>query len=110
VRGFTRAIYSGFPTVVLADILANLIENYPQLSGVWHVSSEPVNKYELLLLTRKAYNLDIEIEPDHDFQIDRSLDSSRFRRETGFVPPSWEAMINRMANDDTTYDEWRNTV
>jgi dTDP-4-dehydrorhamnose reductase len=110
VRGFTRAIYSGFPTVVAADILANLIENYPQLSGVRHVSSEPINKYELLLLTRKAYNLDIEIEPDHDFHIDRSLDSSRFRRETGFVPPSWEAMIKRMANDETTYDEWRNTV
>lgn len=107
VRGFRRAIYSGFPTVVLADILADLIENHPALSGVWHVSSEPINKYELLVLTRKAYNLDIEIEPDDDFRIDRSLDSSRFRRETGFQPPTWEAMINRMAEDKTPYDEWR---
>ena len=110
VRGFTKAIYSGFPTIVLADILANLIENYPKLNGVWQVSSEPVNKYELLLLIRRAYNLNIEIEPDDDFQIDRSLDSSRFRRETGFAPPSWEEMIHQMAADPTPYDEWRKTV
>lgn len=110
VRGFTGAIYTGFPTIVLADVLANLIENYGQLGGVWHVSSEPVNKYELLLLIRKAYNLNIEIEPYGDFEIDRSLNSSRFRRETGFVPPSWEEMVNRMAADKTPYDEWRKTV
>jgi dTDP-4-dehydrorhamnose reductase len=110
VCGFTKAIYSGFPTIVLADVLANLIENYPKLNGVWQVSSEPVNKYELLLLIRRAYNLNIEIEPDDDFQIDRSLDSSRFRRETGFAPPSWEEMIDRMAADPTPYDEWRKTV
>ncbi len=107
VRGFRRAIYSGFPTIVLANILADLIENHPAMSGVWHVSSEPINKYELLLLARRAYNLDIEIEPDDDFQIDRSLDSSRFRGETGFSPPSWEVMINRMAADETPYNEWR---
>jgi hypothetical protein len=35
------------------------------------------------------------------------LDSSRFRRETGFEPPSWATMINRMAADETPYDEWR---
>lgn len=107
VKGFTNAIYSGFPTIVLADILANLIEKFSQLHGIWHVSSNPVSKYELLLLIRKAYNANVEIEPFEDFRIDRSLDSSRFRVATGFYPLGWHEMIEKMAADETPYDEWR---
>lgn len=98
VKGFTRAIYTGFPTVVFADILAGIIENHPDLTGVWQVSSEPINKYELLKLVNQEYNASIEIEPFDDFHCDRSLDSTRFRRETGFQPKSWQEMIKAMAN------------
>lgn len=100
VRGFRRAIYSGFPTVVLADILGNVIERHPDLSGLYHVSSEPIDKYSLLCLVRDAYGAEIGIDPDDDFVIDRSLDSTRFRQETGFCPPSWPAMVGAMAADD----------
>jgi dTDP-4-dehydrorhamnose reductase len=107
VKGYTKAIYTGFPTVIMAEIIADLIEKHPHLSGLYHVSSEPVNKFELLGLMRDAYQAQIEIEPDTDFQIDRSLDSSRFREATGFKPLSWPEMIAAMAADPTPYDEWR---
>jgi len=107
VKGFVNAIYSGFPTIVLADIIADLIENHPNLSGLYHVSAEPINKFELLELINEAYQADIEIEPFTDFKIDRSLDSTKFRKETGFNPPSWREMIQKMAEDPTPYDEWR---
>jgi dTDP-4-dehydrorhamnose reductase len=55
----------------------------------------------------KYYQADIEIEPDTDFRIDRSLDSSRFRKETGFQPLDWEKMVRRMAADPTPYDKWK---
>jgi dTDP-4-dehydrorhamnose reductase len=97
VRGFRKAIYSGFTTPVMAEIISNLLEHHPQLSGVYQISSEPINKYELLLLARDAFGANITIEPDDDFVIDRSLDSSRFRAETGFTPPSWEKMIDDLA-------------
>jgi dTDP-4-dehydrorhamnose reductase len=97
VRGFRKAIYSGFTTAVMAEIISNLLEHHPQLSGVYQISSEPINKYELLLLVRDAFGANITIEPDDDFVIDRSLDSSRFRAETGFTPPSWEKMIADLA-------------
>jgi dTDP-4-dehydrorhamnose reductase len=107
VKGFVNAIYSGFPTIVLADIIADLIENHQNLSGLYHVSAEPINKFELLKLINEAFQAEIEIEPFTDFEIDRSLDSTKFREQTGFRPESWQEMIKRMAEDTTPYDEWR---
>lgn len=110
VKGFKKAIYSGFPTVVIAEIIADIIENKKDLKGLYNVSSEPINKFELLSLIKRKLNLDIEIEPFEDFDIDRSLDSSKFRNETGFVPENWEKMIEKMLDDPTPYDKWRNEI
>jgi dTDP-4-dehydrorhamnose reductase len=108
VRGFTHAIYSGFTTQALARIIADVIEQHPSLSGLYHVSSEALSKHELLCLLRDAFEMEIEIEPWPDVRIDRSLDSTRFRAATHFVPDSWPEMIARMAQDDTPYEQWRN--
>jgi dTDP-4-dehydrorhamnose reductase len=107
VRGFTNAIYTGFPTVILAEIIADLLENFRDLNGLYHVSSEPINKFDLLNLVREYYKVEIQIEPDDDFRIDRSLDSTKFRKETGFAPLKWEKMVEIMAEDKTPYDKIR---
>ncbi|MBK9165604.1 MAG: SDR family oxidoreductase [Acidobacteria bacterium] len=107
VKGFRKAIYSGFPTIVFADIIRGLIAEQSELSGLYHVSSDPINKFELLQLVGQAYSREIEIVPDDDFEIDRSLDSSVFRSLTGFAPPDWPEMVRSMAEDPTPYDKWK---
>lgn len=107
VEGFSRAVFSGFPTIVLADIIKNLIENHPRLSGLYHVSSEPINKYDLLCLLRDAYKADVRIKRKEEFEIDRSLDSSRFRAATGYSPPMWAEMVEKMAADPLPYEAIR---
>jgi dTDP-4-dehydrorhamnose reductase len=107
VKGFRQAIYSGFPTIVFADIISNLLIQHPALSGIYHVSSDPIDKFRLLGMINEAYSAGVTIEPDDSFKIDRSLDSSRFRNETGFAPPTWPEMIDRMAADPTPYDKLR---
>ncbi len=107
VRGFRRAVFSGFTTQALADIIARLITEQPQLGGVWNVAAEPINKFDLLSLVREAYRLNVEIEPDENFVCDRSLDGERFRAATGFIPPTWPEMIERMSQDTTPYGELR---
>ena len=107
IRGFTNAIYSGFPTIVFADILRSLIIDHKELSGLYHIASEPINKFELVGLINKYYEAGIDIEPYGDFVIDRSLDGSRFNAQTGFRPAGWEEMVKRMAQDPTPYDSWR---
>ena len=107
VRGFSNAIYSGFPTIIFADIIADVILNQPKLQGLYHVSSEPINKYDLLRLINEKYKAGIEIEEDGEFKIDRSLNSTKFRNETGFIPLDWEKMVEIMAGDPTPYDDWK---
>lgn len=107
VKGFRNAIYSGFPTVTFASIIADVIENQRDLSGLYHVSSEPIDKYSLLELVKARAGLNIDIEPDDDFMIDRSLNSDRFREATGFRPATWERMIDEMSSDPTEYNAVR---
>jgi dTDP-4-dehydrorhamnose reductase len=99
VRGYTNAIFSGFTTPALADIIIDIIKRHQNLSGLYHVSSELINKYDLLALIRDAYGVTVDIQPWPEVCIDRSLDSSRFRSETGFFPDTWLRMITDMATD-----------
>ncbi len=107
VSGYRRAIYTGFTTAALSRVLADLIERHRTLSGLWHVSSDPIDKHALLGLVNEAFGCGTTIDADDTFRCDRSLDSSRYRRETGFVPPSWRAMIEEMRDDRTPYGRWR---
>ena len=92
---------------MLSNLIRSLIFDFPELSGLYHVSSDPINKYDLLMLVKKHFGVNVEIVPDPEFEIDRSLDSSAFRARTGFVPESWDRMIEDMASDPTPYNKWK---
>lgn len=96
VKGFTQAIFSGLPTVELARVIRDHIVPHPELHGVYHVSAEPINKYDLLTLIAKAYGKAIDIAADDKLAIDRSLDSSRFRQAAGYQPEPWPELVRRM--------------
>ena len=105
VKGYTKAIYTGFPTVEMARIITDYVIPNRELAGLYHVSSDPISKYDLLRLVVKQYNKKIKIEPDGDFFCDRSLDSSRFRTATGYSPPSWEELVTLMHDDFMKIEE-----
>jgi len=94
--GYTRAVFSGLPTVVLARVIRDVVIPRPELTGVFHVAAESICKYDLLTLIARVYGKSIDIVPDDRVVIDRSLDGSRFRAATGFVAPAWEEMVNLM--------------
>jgi len=96
VKGFRRAIFSGLPTVELAHVVRNCILPRPDLYGLWHVSADPINKFDLLCLVAEIYGKNIHIEADDEFAIDRSLSSGRFRNATNYNPPSWRQLIEKM--------------
>jgi dTDP-4-dehydrorhamnose reductase len=96
VAGFKRAVFSGLPTVELARVIKDYVIPDAKLRGLYHVSAEPINKFDLLSLVAKAYGKQIEIQGDEDFVIDRSLDSSRFREATGYKPAAWAELVNSM--------------
>jgi dTDP-4-dehydrorhamnose reductase len=98
VRGFTRAVFSGLPTMELARVIRDHVITNPSLRGVFHVSAEPINKFDLLSLIAKEYGKEIEIIPCDQPVIDRSLDSAQFRQATGYVAPSWPELVRQMHN------------
>jgi dTDP-4-dehydrorhamnose reductase len=107
IKGYKRAIFSGFTTQVLAEIIAKIIIEHQDLLGICHVASEPISKFDLLSLMKKVYGLKVQIEPDESIVCDRSLDANQFKRATGFVSPSWSEMIEQMYKDPTPYAELR---
>ncbi len=96
VKGYRKAIFSGLPTVELARTIRDHVLTQPHLRGVYHVSAAPINKFDLLVLVAQVYGKKIEIVPDDQVSLDRSLDSSRFRAETNYEPDDWPLMIERM--------------
>jgi dTDP-4-dehydrorhamnose reductase len=96
VKGFKRAIFSGLPTVEIARLIRDYVIPHPELHGLYHVSAEPINKFDLLTLVAKQYGKSIDILPDETFAIDRSLDSTRFRAATGFRPAPWPELVRLM--------------
>lgn len=96
VNGYRKAIFSGLPTVEIARLIRDFVIPNPQLRGLYHVSSDPINKYDLLRLIANEYSKVINIKSDESVVIDRSLDSSRFRAATGFLPKSWPELVRSM--------------
>jgi len=98
IKGFRKAIYSGFTTLEMSRIL-EIMFDHPKACGVYQVSSEPINKYDLCFLFKNKFKRPVEILPDDAFICDRSLDSTRFRKEFNYTPPSWEEMVDELSNN-----------
>lgn len=96
VKGFTRAIFSGLPTVELATVVRDVVLPRKDLHGLYHVSAKPINKFDLLQLLAQAYEKDIEINPSEEVVVDRSLNSDRFKEATGYLPPEWPTLVRSM--------------
>lgn len=108
IKGYRKAIYSGFSTAVLANLVGDIIETRPDLHGLYHVASAPISKYDLLIQLREAlgWKKDIVIDPDEQFFCDRSLNGTRFSTITGWLPPVWDAMLTGLAEEWPRYESF----
>ncbi|MCF8196643.1 MAG: SDR family oxidoreductase [Polynucleobacter sp.] len=104
--GFSKAIFSGLPSVVFAEVILDFVLPNPKLRGLYQVSADPINKYDLLSLIANIYGKKIDIKQDHEFTIDRSLNYEKFMAATGYVPAAWPDLIETMYKNykaDTNY-------
>jgi len=99
VKGYRNAIFSGFTTLEMSNIISMILKNHKDLSGIWHIASNPISKYDLLSLINREMDLGIQIEPDDSVVSDRSLNGRNFSSKTGYKPPSWKDMIKEMVKD-----------
>lgn len=98
VKGYTKAIFSGLPTIELANVIGNVVLPDSSLSGLYQVASQPISKFDLLTLVAKKYQKSIEIVPDDKLRIDRSLNAGKFEAASGYVAPPWPELVDKMFN------------
>lgn len=105
VKGFSKAIFSGLPTEYFADLLNDVILPNKHLSGLYQISSSPIDKFSLISLINDGLELGIKIERDNDFVIDRSLSSKKFTAETGWIAPPWSELVHWVYKDKKLYQQ-----
>jgi dTDP-4-dehydrorhamnose reductase len=89
IKGFKGAIWSGLTTLELAKKIVEMHEK--KITGVINITSEPINKYDLLCLMKKIYSIDILINADNDLNCNRSMRS--IRKDVSYSVPTHEKML-----------------
>jgi dTDP-4-dehydrorhamnose reductase len=104
IGGYTKAVFSGLATSDLVDVFEGLCTRWRDLDGLWHVSTDPISKFDLLTGLDRELGWHTEIAPNDLLVIDRSLDSTRFRERTGWTPRPWPDAIARLAAERAAYE------
>jgi dTDP-4-dehydrorhamnose reductase len=96
VYGYSKAIFSGVPTNELARIIKDYVLPREDLNGLYHISADPISKFDLLHIIARQYKKEIDIIEDSKVVVDRSLSSDRFFKATGYRAPDWSELIKEM--------------
>jgi dTDP-4-dehydrorhamnose reductase len=99
LSGYTQARYNGLTTGALSRAIADLLTAGQLPTGVWHVASTPISKFELLTRLNTAFGLGHTIVPDDHVRVDRTLDDAPWRQWTGTVRPDWGALVDDLLAD-----------
>lgn len=99
-KGYANAIFSGFPTIVLAQIIHKYIIPNQNLFGLYHIGSNSISKYDLLKKINFLYKKKINLIFDDTVVINRSLNSEKFKLVTGYNPPEWNELLEIMRKNN----------
>lgn len=97
-KGYTKAMFSGLPTVELSTVIRDVILPRPELHGLFHIASRPISKHDLLHFISIAAGKECHLTKDESLVIDRTLNADKFQQSTGYSAPEWPALIEKMLN------------
>ena len=104
VEGYGHAIYSGLTSQELARLISELLNAKKGITGMFHVSSQPISKLEIINKLNELLNLEINVTSDSKVQINRSLNSDKFRLATNLIPHNWDQMLSDFCKDQKNYE------
>ncbi|MCO4799716.1 MAG: SDR family oxidoreductase [Colwelliaceae bacterium] len=108
IKGFSKAIFSGLPTCVIARVIVDNVLPNQELHGLYQLSVDPIDKCSLLGLIANTYNKKIDIVESTELKIDRSLNSNKLREALNLEIPSWSTLISDMHHDyEKRYEEYK---
>lgn len=112
VNGFTNHLWNGVTTLYLAEIIETILTQGLFEKGLFHIHSpNTVDKYQLLQIFSRAYNLNLKINPAEAKEpVDRSL-ASIYDLTRNVAVKTIEQQVNEMQeffyifNSTTAVDE-----
>ena len=110
INGFSRVMYSGVTTVYMAKLVADLIDNHKNLSGIYNVASKPISKFELLRLINDNFDLGLIINDDKTVISNKTLNASKIEKQIGLQPPSWDELIIELKKDYMNFIDLYKTI
>ena len=96
INGFSNIIYSGITTSLMSKIVISIINDFPDLTGIYNISSAPISKYSLLKKINAIFDLNIEIKSIESRASNKSLVSSNFFNKTSIEIPDWDSMLKEL--------------
>ena len=96
VQGYKNVIFSGLTVLELAKLIDKYILPRSDLKGILNISGKSISKFDLLKIIAEIYNKSIEIIPNESIKINRTLNSSKFNKLTGYKANSWPVLIKSM--------------
>lgn len=99
ISGYKKAYFSGLTTLELSyHLIEEIILKKKISNGLFHISGPKISKFELLKIIKKIYKKKTIIKVDNSFKIDRSLNSTKYRKIVKTKIKSWPKMINELKN------------
>jgi dTDP-4-dehydrorhamnose reductase len=93
INGFTKAIWSGVTTLILAKVVDWSIEQ--KITGLYHVTNnKSIDKFALLTLLKKYTGKNISINPVEGKRTNKSFNDTR--KELNFIIPDYEEMVKEL--------------
>ena len=97
INGFANHFWNGITTKQFGMICDEIITNpekYPR-TGLYHIFSTTVSKYEMLLKFKEKYNIDCQIKKDEEHEINRTL-STIYDFNKKLNAPSFDEMLKEL--------------
>ena len=93
----------------MALFIKDIILFFPTLNGIINIASNPISKYDLLILLNKHFKNESKILKDETYVSKKNLNAQKFYSKTKFQIPDWEDMIKDLKKDsDNNYKYYNN--
>ncbi len=96
ISGFSNVIYFWITTSLTSKIVNKIINDFPDLSEIYNVSSAPISKYSLLKKINAIFDLNIKIKSIESKASNKSPEYSNFFMKTGIEIPDGDSMLKEL--------------
>ena len=96
IDGYKNNFFSGPTTLEIGKIIEKIIKSKIFKYGLFHISGKKISKLNLLIKINNVYKNNTKIIPKKTRKLDRSLNSSKFRKMYNYKLKNWNILLKEL--------------